>query len=54
VIKVLSENDEYHQKSRDYGFASTEYFYVPIDNGDSLNAYMMKPVDFEENKNIQY
>jgi dipeptidyl-peptidase-4 len=50
VIKVLSENDEYHQKSRDYGFASTEYFYVPIDNGDSLNAYMMKPVDFEENK----
>jgi len=50
VVKVLSENDEYHQKSRDYGFVSTEYFYVPIDNGDSLNAYMMKPADFDENK----
>jgi len=50
AVKVLSENDDYFQKSVDYGFARTEFFYVPLESGDSLNAYMMKPADFDEDK----
>ncbi len=49
-VKVLAENSEYHQQSKDYGFASTEFFYVPLESGDSLNAYIMKPTDFDEDK----
>ncbi len=50
VVKILSENDDYVQKSVDYGFANTEFFYVPLESGDSLNAFMMKPADFDEQK----
>lgn len=49
-IKVLAENDDYLKQSKTFGFATTEFFTIGIDNGDSLNAYMMKPIDFNKNK----
>jgi dipeptidyl-peptidase-4 len=48
-IKVLAENDALLTQSKEYGFASTEFFKIANGSGDSLNAYMMKPVDFREN-----
>ncbi len=50
MIKVLAENEEYAKKSKQYGFAKTEYFQIHLDDGDSLNGYIMKPIDFESNK----
>lgn len=49
-IKVLAENNTYEEKTARYGFSSTTYFSVPLENGDSLNAYIMKPYDFDESK----
>lgn len=50
LVKVLAENENYHKQSREYGFARTEFFGIPLDNGDSLNAFIMKPADFDEQK----
>lgn len=49
-VKVLAENSAYKKQTEDYGFARTELFKIGIETGDSLNAYIMKPVDFEEGK----
>lgn len=49
-VKVLAENSEYQQKTEKYGFAKTEFFKIGIESGDSLNAYIMKPVDFDATK----
>lgn len=50
VVKVLTENIDYSQKAEKYGFAFTEFFSIGLDKSDSLNAYIMKPVDFDKNK----
>ncbi len=50
MLNVLAENSEYEKQTKEYGFAKTEFFSVPISSGDSLNAYIMLPVDFDENK----
>ena len=50
VIKILAENGDYQKQALNYGFAKTKFFNIGIESGDSLNAYMMKPVDFNENK----
>lgn len=52
IIKVLAENEDYLKQSKTYGFASTEFFKIDIESGESLNAYMMKPVGF--NSSIKY
>ncbi len=50
LIKVLAENSDYQKQTEEYGCARTEYFQVGIEGGDSLNAYMMKPLDFNKDK----
>ncbi len=52
LIKILAENSEYLKQSEKYGFAKTEIFKIGIENGDSLNAYIMKPREF--NKTSKY
>jgi len=49
TIKVLAENNAYKKQSENYGFAKTEFFKIGI-NDDSLNAYIMKPLNFNKNK----
>jgi dipeptidyl-peptidase-4 len=49
-VKVLAENNDYLRQSLEYGFAHTEFFRIPINTGDSLNAYIMKPANFTEEK----
>jgi len=50
LINVLVENEELLKQTNKYGFASTEFFSVPCEGYDSLNAYIMKPFNFDENK----
>jgi dipeptidyl-peptidase-4 len=49
-VKVLAENTTLLQQSKSYKFATTEYFSIPLTDGDSLNAYIMKPADFSADK----
>ena len=49
-IKVLAENSAYKKQTKKYGFANTEFFKIAIESGDSLNAYIMKPTDFDAHK----
>jgi len=50
VVKVLAENTDYQKLTEKYGFANIEFFKIGLASGDSLNAYLMKPVDFDERK----
>ena len=50
LINVLAENSEYQKQTETYGFAKTEFIKIGIEDGDSLNAYIMKPLDFNKNK----
>ncbi|MCG8310547.1 MAG: S9 family peptidase [Cytophagales bacterium] len=49
-VKTLAENDEYLAKTKLYGFAETEFLKIGLSTGDSMNAYIMKPADFDETK----
>lgn len=50
LIRILEENEELMTTVAAYGYANTEFFTVPTQSGQKLNAWMIKPVDFEENK----
>jgi dipeptidyl-peptidase 4 len=50
IIKTLIENSKSLKQAEEYAFAKTEFFYIPLTNGDSLNAYIMKPFDFDPEK----
>ncbi len=50
ILNILAENSEYEKQTKEYGFARMKFFSIPIAPGDSLNAYIMLPVDFDENK----
>ncbi len=47
LIKVLADNEAYHELTKNYGFASTEFFNISLPDGVDLNAFMMKPRDFD-------
>lgn len=49
-IKVLAENSNLNKLAEEYAFAKTNIFYVPLTTGDSLNAFIMKPADFDETR----
>lgn len=50
LVKVLAENSQLSKQAEDYGFAATEFLYIPLASGDSMNAYIMKPKNFDESK----
>lgn len=50
LIKVLEDNDTLVQKTRDYGFVNREFFNFTTSEGVKLNAWMMKPADFDPQK----
>lgn len=50
VIRVLEDNKEYLEQVSEYKRTTREFFTFTTPNGDVLNGYMLKPVDFDENK----
>lgn len=49
-IRVLVDNQQLIETTRKYGFASTEFLTVPTASGQELNAWMIKPIDFDPQK----
>ena len=49
-IKVMEENEGLKKKLEEYNFVDKEFFTLQNDNGDELNAYFLKPNDFDESK----
>ena len=50
LIRVLENNQKLKNTVSEYGFARTEFLTVPTKSGQKLNAWMIKPVDFDANK----
>jgi len=50
LIKVLEDNNELARKAREHNFVTREFFTFNTSEGISLNAWMMKPADFDPNK----
>ena len=49
-IKVMEDNEDLRKKLREYAFVDKEIFTIKNDNGEELNAYFLKPVDFDTSK----
>ena len=49
-ISVLEDNQELKKKFRDYKFGEKRFFDFAIDDGTKLNGFIIKPADFDKNK----
>lgn len=49
-IKVLKDNAALAETAKEYGLVDKEFFQFPIEDGTELNAYFLKPADFDEDK----
>ena len=49
MLKVVKDNAELKEQLADYKMSQKEFFTINI-NGNDLNMWMIKPVDFDENK----
>ena len=50
VVRELQNNDEQLKKLQQDNFIIKEYFTVPNEAGDQMNAWIMKPKNFDPNK----
>lgn len=50
VVRVLEENTKLKQQFKEYGFSFREFIKVPIEGGVELNAYWIRPKNFDANK----
>ncbi len=50
VVRVLEANDALTRKAQQLIPAPTEFFQVPVSNGVKLDAWMIKPPDFDPGK----
>jgi len=50
ALRVLQENNALKKKLAEYGYTKKEFFTVQTASGYELNAWMVKPVNFDENK----
>ena len=50
VVKEILNNKELEDKIATYNTGKKEFFELTTKNGDKLNAWMIKPSDFNENK----
>lgn len=50
LIRVLEDNSALKKTTEEYNFATTEFIEVPTSSGQLLNGYMIKPPDFDVNK----
>jgi len=49
-IRVLKDNARLIETVKEYGYAKTEFLLVPTNNGEELNAWIIKPNDFDPGK----
>lgn len=49
-IKVLEDNADLVESMADFAVPTREFFEIPAADGTPLNAYIIKPVDFDSNK----
>ena len=50
LIRYLVDNEILNKEIIDYGFAATEFLTVPTASGQELNAWMIKPADFDPSR----
>ena len=50
MVKVISDNVSISAKWNEYGLSKPEFIRVPNSKGDTLNGWMLKPVNFDANK----
>lgn len=50
ALRVLQDNNALKKKLAEYGYTKKEFFTVQTASGYELNAWMVKPVNFDENK----
>jgi dipeptidyl-peptidase-4 len=50
MIRVLEDNKELQNKIADYGFSKKKFINIPTSGGLELNAYMIKPSDFDSTR----
>ncbi len=50
LVKILEDNNELLELTKEYGFVDKEFFSFETSEGVELNAYMMKPDDFDSQK----
>ena len=50
IIKILEDNNDFNNLLSDYTLSEKEFFTIETEEGVNLNAWMMKPVDFDPNK----
>lgn len=50
LIKVLEDNQPLKQLAQDYGFQQRDFLVIPTSEGEQLNAWILKPQDFDPNK----
>lgn len=50
LIRTLKENTLVEDKIKEYGFAKKEFIRIPTSDGLQLNAYLIKPLDFDSTK----
>jgi dipeptidyl-peptidase-4 len=50
IIRVLQDNQTLKDNISEYNFAKKEFFKIPTENNILLNAYIIKPQDFDSSK----
>ena len=50
LIRILEDNEELKAIVTESGYAKNEFLKVPTKSGQELNAWMIKPVDFDPDK----
>jgi len=49
-IRVIEDNAAMKTTQQNYGWNNFEFFEVPIEGGEKLNGWMLKPANFDPNK----
>lgn len=50
MVKIANDNTKLSAKLNDYDLSKAEFIRVPNSKGDTLNGWMLKPVNFDPNK----
>ena len=50
TIKILEDNSDFNKTLSEYNLSEKEFFTIETEEGVELNAWMMKPTDFDSKK----
>ena len=50
TIKILEDNSDFNETLAEYNLSEKEFFTIETEEGVELNAWMMKPTDFDSKK----